>query len=78
MPSITFSREEKQVMVRQLQAYFDEEMDQSIGVLPAEMLLDFIASNMGRHYYNRGLYDAAAALEKGVERLSETILSLEA
>ncbi len=77
MKKIEFSKEETRLLVGQMQAYFRDELDQEIGALPAEMLLDFIAGTIGRQFYNRGVYDAQAVLAAKVEDLSEAILGLE-
>jgi uncharacterized protein (DUF2164 family) len=77
MKPIVFSKEETRAIVGDLQAYFRDELDQPLGALPGELLLDFIGQKIGRHFYNRGLYDARAVLEAKVEDLSEAILGLE-
>lgn len=77
MKRIEFSREETKVIVGHLQAYFRDELDQSLGDLPAQMLLDFIAEKIGPAFYNRALYDAQAVVSAKVEDLSEAILGLE-
>ena len=64
MKPITFSREETKAIVGDIQDYFREELDQSIGAIPAEMLMQFFAEKMGAYFYNRGLYDAQALVRK--------------
>ena len=58
MKPIKFSREEAKAIVGEIQDYFRDELDQSIGAMPAEMLMMFFADKMGAYFYNRGLYDA--------------------
>jgi len=77
MKPITFSREETKAIVGEIQDYFREELDQSIGAIPAEMLMLFFAEKMGAYYYNRGLYDAQALLKKQVEDVTDAIFALE-
>ena len=77
MSTIKFSKEEKQVLVRKIQRYFREELDQRIGGFDAEFLLDFFSEKVGPYYYNRGLYDAQAILETRLENLGEAIYELE-
>jgi uncharacterized protein (DUF2164 family) len=77
MKKIEFSREETRAIVAQLQGYFRDELDQSLGELPAQMLLDFLAETIGRQFYNRGLYDAQAVVAAKAEDISEAILGLE-
>jgi uncharacterized protein (DUF2164 family) len=77
MSEIKFSKEEKAVIVRRIQAYFADELNQSIGGFDAEFLLDFFAGQIGAYFYNRGLYDAQAILGKKMEDLGEAIYQLE-
>ncbi len=77
MSKIEFSEEEKKVVVRKIQLYFREELDQDLGQFDAEFLLDFFAEEVGAYFYNRGLYDAQAILEKRMESLGEAIYELE-
>ena len=55
MPTIEFSKEEKELLVDKLKVYFEDELNQEIGQFDAEFLIDFISANMGSYYYNRGL-----------------------
>jgi uncharacterized protein (DUF2164 family) len=74
---IVFSKEEKAEIVGRIRQYFADELDQAIGVLPAEFLLDFFANEIGANYYNQGLQDAHAALTKQMEDFGEAIYLLE-
>jgi len=77
MKPIKFDRDETKAIVGEIQDYFRLELDQSIGAIPAEMLMQFFADKMGAYYYNRGLYDAQALIRKQVESLSDEIFALE-
>jgi len=77
MKPIKFDREETKAIVGEIQDYFRMELDQSIGAIPAEILMQFFADKMGAYYYNRGLYDAQALIRKQVESLSDEIFALE-
>jgi uncharacterized protein (DUF2164 family) len=77
MKPITFSREETKAIVGDIQDYFREELDQSIGAIPAEMLMQFFAEKMGAYFYNRGLHDAQALVRKKIDDVSDEIFSLE-
>lgn len=74
---IVFSKEETKAIVAAIQRYFDAELDQKIGALPAELLLDFFADHVGAYFYNRGLYDAQAAFAAKMEDVSDAIYGLE-
>ncbi|MET0438827.1 MAG: DUF2164 domain-containing protein [Devosia sp.] len=77
MKPIKFDRDETKAIVGEIQDYFRLELDQSIGAIPAEMLMQFFADKMGAYYYNRGLYDAQALIRKQVDSLSDEIFALE-
>jgi len=77
MKPIKFDREETKAIVGEIQDYFREELDQSIGAIPAEMLMQFFIDKMGAYFYNRGLYDAQALIRKQVDSLSDEIFALE-
>jgi uncharacterized protein (DUF2164 family) len=77
MKPIKFSREETKAIVGEIQDYFRTELDQSIGALPAEMLMGFFAERMGAYFYNRGLYDAQALVRERADALSDDIFGLE-
>lgn len=77
MSKIIFSKEEKEVIVKQIQLYFTEELSQEIGGFDAEFLLDFFLEEIGPYFYNRGLYDAQALLEKNIDTISESLHSIE-
>lgn len=74
---IQFSKAEKDILVKKIQLYFHEELEQKIGAFDAEFLLDFFSQETGAYYYNRGLYDAQTLLEKRVDDLRDAILELE-
>lgn len=74
---IDFSNEEKEAMVAKLQRYFSDELDQEIGQFDADFLLDFFAEEIGKLFYNRGLYDAQAILESRMDNIVEAISELE-
>lgn len=77
MERIKFSREETAAMVRDIQDYFREELESEIGNIPAEMLMDFFSEQVGAYYYNRGLYDAQAILQKKLDDINDAIFEIE-
>jgi len=77
MSTITFKKEEKELLIQKIQHYFNDELDQKIGQFDAEFLLDFFSEEVGVYYYNRGLYDAQTILESKVEGITEAIYEIE-
>jgi len=74
---IEFSKDEKAILVRRLQVWFNEELKQELGRFDAEFLLDFVGEEIGAYFYNCGLYDAQAILSKRLDDLTDAILQLE-
>jgi len=77
MPDIKFTKDEKEHIIRKVQLYFSEELEQQIGQFDAEFLIDFFTEEVGAYYYNRGLYDAQTILESRLENIAEAIYELE-
>ena len=77
MSKIDFSKDEKAVLVKKVQMYFSEELDQQLGSFDAEFLLDFFSEEVGAYYYNRGLLDAQAVLEERLDGIREAIYEIE-
>jgi uncharacterized protein (DUF2164 family) len=77
MTPIKFSREEVAAIAGKLRPYFRDEFDVDLRDLPAEMLIDFLAREIGPFFYNRALYDAQAVVRTKADDISEAIAGLE-
>lgn len=77
MTAIEFSKDDKDTLVRKIQLYFSEELQQQIGRFDAEFLLDFISRELGAYYYNQGLHDAQAAVSARLDDIQDAIFQLE-
>jgi uncharacterized protein (DUF2164 family) len=56
--------------VASIQRYFEENLPEPIGELPAGLLLDFVIEEIGPVIYNRALADAQARMATRVSDLS--------
>ncbi len=77
MSTISFAKNEKELLIRKIQRYFQEELDQELGQFDAEFLLDFFSKEVGAYYYNQGLNDAKAVLADKLDTLMEAIDEIE-
>lgn len=77
MQKIDFTTGERDTLVKKIQLYFHEELDQEIGQFPAEFLLQFFTEEIGPYFYNRGLLDAQTVLEKRLDSIGEAIDELQ-
>jgi uncharacterized protein (DUF2164 family) len=74
---ITFDKDERAALIGRLQRYFADEMEQSLGNIPAEQLLNFFTAEIGPYYYNQALSDAQAAMSRAVDGFNDLIYDLE-
>lgn len=77
MSEIEFSKEEKSILVEKLKSYFDKELGQEVGQFDCEFFLDFISTEIGAYYYNRGLSDAQAIIANKIEDISDAFYEIE-
>ncbi len=68
--SITLSDDARKQAVAALREYCAEHMDEQIGDLKAQLLLDFILAELGPTIYNQGIADARVFFEERVEDLA--------
>ncbi|MDO9223440.1 MAG: DUF2164 family protein [Caulobacter sp.] len=70
-------KDDRTALARTLRAHLKDELDVEVGGLEAEFLLDFLAERLGPRFYNQGLRDAATALAKRMDVLTEALEELE-
>lgn len=77
MSDISFSDEEKKILVRKIQHYFQKELSEDIGGFDAEFLLDFFSREIGPYHYNQGLHDARNVIEEKTQDMIQTFYEME-
>ena len=77
MADPAIDKPDRELLARALKAWLAAELDVEIGGLDAEFLLDFMAERIGPRFYNQGLRDAATALAKRMDVLTEALEELE-
>ena len=70
---LALGRDERQRLVADLQAWFQDERGERIGELAAELLIDFFQVSAGKAWYNRGVQDSQAVLRDRMERLVDDV-----
>lgn len=58
--SINISKEARNQIVDSIQTYFDKEMEEPVGNLVADALLDFFIKEVGPSIYNQAIRDSQA------------------
>lgn len=77
MSSIEFSPERKKQLINDLMMYFEQERDEEIGLLAAEMMIDFLIDKIGGEVYNQALDDAKVWFSKKMDDIAVDYISLE-
>ena len=73
---INISRKNKDKITQDLQEWFRKNLDQEIGNLDAEFLLDYFTENLGGFYYNQALSDVHSLIAEKTESLADSIYDL--
>jgi uncharacterized protein (DUF2164 family) len=69
MKPIELSKPMRADAIASLQRYFEENLPEPVGELPAGLLLDYFLEEIGPAIYNRAIADAQAALQLRVADL---------
>ncbi len=77
MKPIAFDKAEREAITGRIQRYFVDELETTIGNIPAQQLLQFFGEIIGPYYYNKGLYDAQAAFARQADGFNDEIYGLE-
>lgn len=75
--ALTFSEEERKQLIPLVQKYFQTERGEDMGLLAAELFLDFLARDIGPVIYNKALFDAQRAVRDNQEELAYRLYELE-
>ena len=75
--SIKFSADEKRKLIPLVQRYFAREKDEEMGILAAEIFLDFVACEIGPFIYNRAIAEARRVFSDNTAELEFKLYELE-
>ena len=67
--AITISPEAKKRSIASIKRYFEEYMDQEIGDLKADLLLDYVLKEIGPVLYNQAITDAQVFFQEKTAEL---------
>ena len=70
MTTIEISKPERTAAIASIRRYFEENMTEPIGELPAGLLLNFFIEELGPTIYNRAIADAQARMQQRVSDLN--------
>ena len=69
MKVVNLTSEEKSRLIKEIQDFFYTERDEQIGVIAAEVVLDFFLEALGKTIYNKSLIDAKNWFTEKLENL---------
>lgn len=69
MSTIEISKQNRAAAIASIQRYFEENMTEPIGELPAGLLLNFFMEELGPVIYNHAIRDAQQRLQQRVSDL---------
>ncbi|EJY0698947.1 TPA: DUF2164 family protein [Vibrio parahaemolyticus] len=74
---IKLERAQKETLASAIQDYMQDELSIEIGQFDSEFLIDFITDKLGAVYYNKGLEDAKAVIERRMLEMSDELYEIE-
>ncbi|GIP42235.1 hypothetical protein J45TS6_06940 [Paenibacillus sp. J45TS6] len=77
MKAMKLPKEQKDQMIRLIQAYFETERGETIGDLAADGVLDFFMTQLSPYVYNQALSDCRVLLNQRMISLEEDVYALE-
>ena len=70
------SKESKELIIKSIQDYFRENLDQEIGSFDALFLFDFFYDKIGGYFYNQALSDVHTMISDKAESMTESLNEL--
>ena len=74
---IKLTKEQRDVMISDIQTFFLEERDEEITEFAADRVLDFVKESLAPHFYNAAVDDARRVVEQQFSSMEDEILTLE-
>ncbi|MDF4401669.1 DUF2164 domain-containing protein [Vibrio parahaemolyticus] len=74
---IKLERAQKETLASAIQDYMQDELSIEIGQFDSEFLIDFITDKLGAVYYNKGVEDAKAVIERRMLEMSDELYDIE-
>ncbi|HCM1067005.1 DUF2164 domain-containing protein [Vibrio parahaemolyticus] len=74
---IKLERAQKETLASAIQDYMQDELSIEIGQFDSEFLIDFITDKLGAVYYNKGVEDAKAVIERRMLEMSDELYEID-
>lgn len=73
---IEISKESKEIIIKNIQDYFNENLDQEIGSFDALFLFEFFHDQIGGYFYNQTLADVHTLISDKAESMTDGLNEL--
>lgn len=70
-------REQKEIIIHRLQAFYEEERSETIGELAAEHIMDWMIQELGPFIYNQAIQDARNMIHEKMLQIEDELYTLE-
>ncbi|MFC7678638.1 DUF2164 domain-containing protein [Paenibacillus sp. GCM10028914] len=77
MKPMKFPKEQRELLIEQIQEYFEVERGETLGHLAADSILEFFIEKIRPHVYNQALDDCRQLVTQRMVSLEEDIYALE-
>ncbi|PHJ43418.1 DUF2164 domain-containing protein [Vibrio sp. PID17_43] len=74
---IKLERAQKEALANAIQDYMQDELSIDIGQFDSEFLIDFITEKLAPLYYNKGVDDAKALIERRMLEMADELYEIE-
>jgi uncharacterized protein (DUF2164 family) len=74
---IKLPKEEKDEIIKSVQAYFEEERSETIGDIGAEQLIDYMMKELGPYIYNKAIADSRSIIAEKINQIEDELYTLE-
>jgi uncharacterized protein (DUF2164 family) len=74
---VYFPEEHRKQAIGSIKRYFDEVLDQDIGELKAEMMLDYVLKELAPTVYNQAIQDAQKFVNERVGDMESSVFAAE-
>lgn len=75
MLTMKIPREQKAVIIKNVQVYFEEERSENIGELGADLLVDFMMKELAPYIYNQAIEDARRLVVEKMSQIEDELFS---
>ncbi|MGR5132606.1 DUF2164 domain-containing protein [Vibrio alfacsensis] len=74
---VKLERAQKEALANAIQDYMQDELSIDIGQFDSEFLIDFITDKLAPLYYNKGIEDAKALIERRMFEMADELYEIE-